>query len=60
MCFPRSEGGGFFYVGLDVRLMYRRPTRPACAWCGLMWRLMCLYVGAQRLMCAPGYLQEVG
>ena len=29
------------------------------AWCAFDVPL-CVYVGAQRLMCAPGYLQELG
>jgi hypothetical protein len=51
----------FFNVGIDVRLMCRRHVLDV-AWCAfdVPFFFLYVYVGARRLMCAPGYLQEVG
>jgi hypothetical protein len=48
-------------VGIDVRLMCRRHVLDV-AWCAfdVPFFFLYVYVGARRLMCAPGYLQEVG
>jgi hypothetical protein len=61
-CFIESRGQGlafdvvseFLNVGLDVRLMCRCPVLDVLR-CALMWGH-----GVVRLMCAPGYFQEVG